>query len=50
MMVTWHMDKLNIYHFESSKVTRMIDWIEYQYGKIRIYRGKLHDYLGMGLD
>ena len=30
MMVTWHVDDLNIYQIKTSKVTRMIEWIEYQ--------------------
>ena len=50
IMVTWNVDDLKISHVESSEVTRMIKWLESQYGKMRIYGGKLHNYLGMDLD
>ena len=50
MTVKWHVNGLNISHVKINKVTRMIEWIEYQYSKMRIYIGKLHDYLGMDLD
>ena len=50
MTVTWHVDDLNISHVKISEVTRMIKWLESQYGKLRISRGKVHDYLGMDLD
>ena len=43
MTVTWHVDDLNISNVKSREVTRIIEWIEYQYVKMRISRGKVHD-------
>ena len=43
MTITWHVDDLKISLTESRKVTRMITWLESQYVKMRISRGKLHD-------
>ena len=50
MTITWHVDDLKISHAKSSEVTMMITWIESQYGKMHISRGKVHDYLGVDLD
>ena len=49
MTVTWHVEKLNISHVKIIKANRMIKWIEYQYDEMRIFRGKLNDYLGIDL-
>ena len=49
MMVTWHVDDLNLSHVEIIKVIRIITWLETQYSKMRFYRGKVHDYPGMEL-
>ena len=46
----WHVDDLNISHFEISEVTRIIKLLKSQYVKMRIYRGRVHDYLGVELD
>ena len=50
MTVTWYVADLKISHVDSSEVTRMIKWLESHYGKMRIFRGKLYDYLGLDLD
>ena len=48
--ITWHVDNLKISHARSSKVTRMITKIDSQYGKMRISRGKVHNFLVMDPD
>ena len=36
--------------YESTEVTRMITWSESRCGKIRIYRSKVHNCLGLDLE
>ena len=50
MMVTCHVDDLNISHVKSSKVTRIIEWLESQYGNMHISRGEVYNYLAIYLD
>ena len=50
VVVIWHVGDLIISCEKISEVTRMIEWLESQYSKMRISRGKLHDYLGIYLD
>ena len=50
MTLAWHVDNVKLSHLEPGEVTAMIDWMEATYGKMRVSRGKRHDYLGMVLD
>ena len=50
MTITWHVDDLKISHLDEMEVTRIIEWFKGIYGKVRVSRGKKHDYLGMNLD
>jgi hypothetical protein len=45
--VRWHVDAVKLSHMEEGEVTKMIDWMESIYGKMRVSRGKMHEYLGM---
>ena len=49
MKIKWHADDLKISHSKISEATRIITWLELQYGKMCIPRGKAHDYLDMDL-
>ena len=44
------MDDLKISCVDASEVTKMIQWIESEYGEMYVSRGKRHDYLGMWID
>jgi len=56
--IVWHVDDLKISHAEPKVVDGMIAWLKHKYeqlfddgsGKMRISRGKIHEYLGMKLD
>ena len=53
LTVSWHVDDLKISHKSPIVVTEFIDWIKRMYGKIgkvKVTRGKIHEYLGMKLD
>ena len=50
MTICWHVDDLKISHVDPREVTKMIEWLESKYGKMRTTRGRYHDYLGMDLD
>ena len=50
MSLCWHVDGLKISHMDKREVIKMIALIKGKYGKMRITRGKYHDYLGMDLD
>ena len=50
MTITWHVDDLNISHVDGEEVTKMIGWFKSIYGKVKVSRGKLHQYLGMDMD
>ena len=50
MTICWHVDDLKISHVDKREVTKMIEWLEGKYGKMRTTRGEYHDYLGMDLD
>ena len=50
MTVTWHVDDLKISHKDSREVNKCIEFFRKIYGdRIKIHRGKVHDYLVMGL-
>ena len=48
--VCWHMDDLKISCVDANEVTKMIQWLESEYGDMHGSSGKIHDYLGMCLD
>ena len=58
LTVVWHVDDLKVSHVLTKVVTRMANWLNKTYeqlfsdgsGKMKINRGKIHEYLGMTLD
>ena len=50
LTVCWHVDNLKISCVDANEVTKMIQWLESEYGEIHGSRGKRNDYLGMWLD
>jgi hypothetical protein len=57
--IIWHVDDLKNSHVEVKAVTTILDLLDAKYGQeivgrkrapLTIYRGKIHDYLGMTLD
>ena len=50
LTVCWHIDNLKISCVDANKVTKMIQWLESEYGEMHWSRWKRHDYLGMWLD
>ena len=50
LTVCWHVDDQKISCVDANEVTKMIQWLESEYGKMKGSRGKRHDYLGMWLD
>ena len=44
------MDDLKISCVDANEVTKMIQWLESEYGKMHGSRGKRNDYLGMWID
>ena len=52
--VVWHDDDLKISHYDARQIDEFINWLREMYeddvGKIKVSRGKVHDYLGMTLD
>ena len=57
LTLVWHVYKIKARHVEAEVVTRMAKWLRKTYkrlfkdgsGKMRLCRGKIHDYLGMNL-
>ena len=58
LTVVWHIDDLKVSHILEAVVTKMATWLTATYerlfedgsGKMKISRGKVHEYLGMTLD
>jgi hypothetical protein len=53
--VTWHVDDLKSSHVDSKVNDKFKEWLELKYGdekigKVKVVRGKRHDYLAMHLD
>ena len=49
----WHVDDLKVSHVDSPVVSNLLELLNYRYGEkcyLTIWRGKIHDYLGMKLD
>ena len=49
LTVCWHVDDLKISCVDANEVTKMIQWLESEYGEMHGSRGKRHDYLVMWL-
>ena len=45
LTVYWHVDDIWISCVDANKVTKMIQWLESEYGEMHGSRGKRHDYL-----
>ena len=55
LTICWHVDDLKASHEDSKVIDDFIQWIKDKYEdeeitKVRVTRGKKHDYLGMNLD
>ena len=53
MTVIWHVDDLQISHKNGDTVDALINKLSEKYTKeadLTIYRGKVHEYLGMNMD
>jgi hypothetical protein len=58
LTVVWHVDDLKVSHLLEAIVTKMANWLKATYerlfedgsGKMKITRGKVHEYLGMTLN
>ena len=50
LTVCWHVENLKISCVDANEATKMIQWLESEYGEMHGSRGKRHDYLGMWLD
>ena len=50
LTVCWHVEDLKISCVDANEVTKMMQWLESDYGKMHGSRGKIHDYLGMWID
>ena len=50
LTVCWHVDDLKISCVDLNEVTKMIQWIESEYGEMHGSHGKIHHYLGMWID
>ena len=50
LTVFWHVDDLKISCVDANEVTKMIQWLESEYGEMHGSCGKTHDYLGMWLE
>jgi hypothetical protein len=53
--LVWHVDDVKMSHVDSTEVDKFIDWLRgiyenEQIGKLKVSRGKIHNYLGMVLD
>ena len=51
--ILWHVDDLNISYVDPDIVSRVLAYIDVEYGnisKMTITRGKIHKYLGMNID
>ena len=47
MAVVWHMDNLKVSHADRSEIIKLTGYLSNIYGGLTVYRGNLHDYLGM---
>ena len=53
--IVWHVDDLKLSHKYGKEIDKFIVWLKGKYedpeiGKIKVSRGKIHQYLGMTLD
>ena len=47
LTVCWHVYNLKISCVDTNEVTKMLQWLESEYGEMHGSRGNRHDYLGM---
>ena len=54
MTISWHVDDVKVSHVDAKEVDEYVKWLKTMYedeiGKVKVSRGKIHDYLGMTLD
>ena len=51
MTGVWHVDDLKVLHKDPFEVTKFSQNLSKIYGnKLEVHRGKIYDYIGMGLD
>jgi hypothetical protein len=58
MTICFHVDDCKMSHQSSKVIDKMIEWLRVNYesifedgsGKMKVSRGKIHEYLGMTLD
>ena len=50
LTVCWHTEDLKISCVDAKELTKMIQWLESEYGEMYGSRRKRHDYLGIWLD
>ena len=55
MMLTWHVYDMKISHVNPEVIESFIDWMRDKYetvkeSKVKVSRGKIHDYLGIQID
>ena len=50
LTVCWHVEDQKISCVDAYEITKMIQWLESEYGEMHGSRGKIHDYLGMWLN
>ncbi|KAL7531353.1 LOW QUALITY PROTEIN: hypothetical protein ACHAWF_003734 [Thalassiosira exigua] len=50
LTVTWHVDDLKISHKNPNVITKFIAYLNDIYLGVTVYRGHVHEYLGMTLD
>ena len=50
LAVCWHVDDLKISCVDANEVTKMVQWLESEYGEMNGSREKRYDYLGLWID
>ena len=50
MTVVFHVDDLKVSHASEFEITRLANYLKDEYGKVKVSRGRKHDFLGMDLD
>lgn len=51
MTVAWHVDDLKVSHLQPIEIIKFAKYLGEIYGpKVKVHRGKIHDFLGMDLD
>ena len=54
LTITWHVDDLKASHVHKKVLDKFVEWLKVKYGsdvnKVKVHKGKVHDYLAMNLD